>query len=306
MFDATKPGGALEGLNRLVKEFLDGPANHSSMPEEGETVLGPALTGVAAGHDPIWLEFKEAVHPDHWTPREAFQLAFPQAGPVEPSELSVFSWVLPQTERTRRDQRRARDFPAERWVRTRFLGQPLVNDALAVFLVENLARAGVLAVSPDQLPAFGRRESERFLIASTWSQRHAAFAAGLGSFGLCDGLITAVGKAMRCGSVLVRLELPATPRPYSHYREYCLYYNSPGTCGLCIPRCPAGAISPRGHDKKLCRPYTEFQSRDYVRAQWPELDGAYGCGLCQVAVPCEKGIPPRPEKKPGLKREESA
>jgi hypothetical protein len=35
--------------------------------------------------------------------------------------------------------------------------------------------------------------------ASSWSERHAAHAAGLGTFGLCDGLITAKGKAMQGG-----------------------------------------------------------------------------------------------------------
>ena len=43
--------------------------------------------------------------------------------------------------------------------------------------------------------------SEKYGMASCWSERHAAFVSGLGTFGLCDGLITPVGKAMRCGSV---------------------------------------------------------------------------------------------------------
>jgi hypothetical protein len=44
-----------------------------------------------------------------------------------------------------------------------------------------------------------------------------AYAAGLGTFGLCDGLITARGKAMRTGSVVARLEIDASPRPYDDH-----------------------------------------------------------------------------------------
>jgi epoxyqueuosine reductase len=48
-----------------------------------------------------------------------------------------------------------------------------------------------------------------------------AYAAGLGTFGLCDGLITACGKAMRTGSVAARLEIDALSRPYDDHQAYC-------------------------------------------------------------------------------------
>jgi epoxyqueuosine reductase len=47
--------------------------------------------------------------------------------------------------------------------------------------------------------------SQRYSYASSWSERHAAYAAGLGTFGLCDGLITARGKAVRFGSIISKL-----------------------------------------------------------------------------------------------------
>ena len=36
-------------------------------------------------------------------------------------------------------------------------------------------------------------------------ETHAAHAAGLGTFGLCDGLITPIGKAIRVGSVVAKM-----------------------------------------------------------------------------------------------------
>lgn len=61
-------------------------------------------------------------------------------------------------------------------------------------------------------------------VVETLSERHAAHAAGLGTFGLCDGLITPLGKAMRTGSVVVRAALPAKRSLYQDHRAYCLYY----------------------------------------------------------------------------------
>jgi len=46
-------------------------------------------------------------------------------------------------------------------------------------------------------PPFKRETSEKYGYASSWSERHIAYVAGLGTFGFCDDLITPVGKAMR-------------------------------------------------------------------------------------------------------------
>jgi epoxyqueuosine reductase len=130
--------------------------------------------------------------------------------------------------------------------------------------------------------------SERYTISSTWSERHAAYASGLGTFGLCDGLITPKGKAMRCGSVVAHIKIPATERPYHGRHDYCLFY-SKGICGECIQRCPAGALTPGGHDKVKCRNYLFANIKEYVKSNFG-FEG-YGCGLCQTDVPCESTVP---------------
>ena len=126
-------------------------------------------------------------------------------------------------------------------------------------------------------------------IASNWSERHAAYAAGLGTFSLNDGLITERGIAHRIGSVITDLPLLPTPRLFGDHRQHCLWHREQ-TCGLCVGRCPAGAITLDGHDKEKCR--------DYVYGAVPEaVGGIYGvvqtgCGLCQTRVPCEAMVPP--------------
>lgn len=254
-----------------------------------EAIWGKPLVGFCRGDDPLFNTFKtEAVAPEHWSPLEAFREAFPDVGCTS-GELSVVSWVLPHSEKTLEDNGRERDKVSERWARSRIFGER-VNDALRRFLAETLTRKGFAAAAPVSLPRWSRVPSARYLYASKWSERHVAFACGLGTFGLCDGLITPLGKAVRFGSVVVRAELAPSPRPYTRYDAYCPFLVD-GTCGACMTRCPVGAITPQGHDKAKCKAFSGGLMAVYVEENFG-FDG-YGCGLCQTGVPCEKGIPPK-------------
>lgn len=272
-------------ITDLINGFLaDSPANNMHN-QAGDRAWDDALVGLAAGADPIWQQYKEYVGPFHWTPWEVFNQHQP-GDPVTAEKLAVISWVLPQREMVRRANRRARKYPAEEWARIRVYGEA-ANVALRRHLVERLGQAGHPAVAPMLVPNWTIVKSQRFSYASSWSERHAAHAAGLGTFGLCDGLITAKGKAMRAGSVVVKMDLEPTPRPYADHRAYCLFF-AEGTCGKCIDRCPARAITEAGHDKEKCRQHL-VRSREYVAKTYGFT--GYGCGLCQVGVPCEAGIP---------------
>ncbi len=284
------PAEASEWLRQAATAFMESPENDLHMPGGMEPAFDLPLLGFAAGDDPIWDSYKEYVGSFHWTPAEAFGLAFPDA-PAPASALFVVSWVLPQTRRTKLDHRKEKTLPSERWARSRILGEQYVHTALREHMVASLAARGVRAVSPMLLPEWSRMESDKYVFASKWSERHAAHAAGLGTFGLCDGLITPLGKAMRVGSLVAELPLPVTQRPYAHHQEYCLFHNS-GTCGKCIERCPADALGPGGHDKRRCRAYIQGVTAPHVEATWGFK--GYGCGFCQVGVPCESRIPPRP------------
>ncbi len=278
--------GTAEWVTDLILDLWNSPENDMRMAEPEKAWDAP-LVGFANGADPIWAQYKSVVGPFHWTPLEAFAQAFPDVS-VRPEALTVVSWILPQTEATKQDQRVEHVYPAERWARTRIFGEEF-NHQLRVQLAEQFTVAGYPAVAPVETVHWGTRESEQYVYASTWSERHAAYAAGLGTFGLCDGLITPKGKAMRAGSLVVRLSLPASPRPYTDHRAYYLFY-SEGTCGECIDRCPVGALSAQGHDKVACKAHLD-RTRTYVGEHYG-FEG-YGCGLCQVDVPCESAIPQR-------------
>ena len=88
------------------------------------------------------------------------------------------------------------------------------NRDMALSLQNWLREKGYEAIAPIASPEFAKKESERFEIISNWSERHTAFISGLGTFGLCDGLISKRGKAARYGSVIVNLPLSPTKRDY--------------------------------------------------------------------------------------------
>jgi len=270
-------------LKSTIKSFIRSPEN--SLKYKNEEAWADPIVGFSGGDDPLYQFYKADIGGFYWTPLEIFTNTFPQLK-VTPNQLTVISWVLPQTEATKSDNRKQTFYPSERWARARINGEE-VNVKLRKHVVAILQEAEFEAVAPIISPLWESRTSERYGRASTWSERHAAYASGLGTFGLCDGLITPKGKAMRCGSVVARIRIPPTNRPYKDHHAYCLFF-SKSICGKCIQRCPVGAISELGHDKNKCSKHLQI-TRDYVRSHFGFK--GYGCGLCQTGVPCESKIP---------------
>ncbi len=276
----------LEEIDQWIDAFWNTEFNTLGLSPSEKAWDKPALA-IAAGNDPLFQELKKDIGEFYWTPEEAFAIAFP-GNVVGSGQLSVVSWVLPQTDLTKEEQRQQRQVPGRRWAASRFYGESF-NLSLMIWLANHLCQQGVLATAPESLPAYsGRCHSDKYGVASNWSERHVAWVAGHGTFGLSDGLITRFGKAVRFGSLVVAAKLPVTPRSYQSYRDWCLFY-SEGRCGACIKRCPAGAISETGHDKDACLSYISTVTTPYVNQHYKT--GATPCGLCQVAIPCESVRP---------------
>ena len=284
-----KNGGQIQnpgnGIETMIKDFIRQSPENTLKNAANDKAWADPLVGFSRGDDPLYQEYKQHVGAFHFTPLEIFSKTFPQVQ-VTADQLTIISWVLPQTDQTKSDLRQETVNPSESWARARIFGEE-VNVKLRKHVVATLQESGIEAVAPMLSPFWEWKNSERYGFASTWSERHAAYAAGLGTFGLCDGLITAKGKAMRCGSVVARIQIPPTSRPYKGHQAYCLFF-SRGICKKCIQRCPAGAVTEAGHDKIKCKAYVEITAK-YVKANFG-FEG-YGCGFCQTGVPCESKIP---------------
>jgi len=272
---------------KLVLELYEADAGNCFDDPAMGRLFDPPTVAIASADDAWFTRFKEIIGEFHWTPREALALADARA-----RARSVICWCLPVGRAAREANRREDRTPARPWAYVRTFGEQF-NNRLRHGLEARLRELGHAAMAPQESPLQKARERPEIGWSSCWSERHVAFVAGLGTFGISGGLITARGVAHRLGSVVTDLELAATPRPYGDEPfAWCLRC-AQGTCGECIKRCPASAIgqSVEQRDKKACFQWTY----DSVRGDRGESifgwKGAYGCGLCQTAVPCEECNP---------------
>jgi len=273
----------LKALQARTMAFLLGHPSNRVTDEDamrqdlvGMQMYDAPLFAVGDAADPLFeaLRGETVTHPEYALP-----------GDWVTGARSVVSFFLPFTERVKAsnaaDMRRVSD----EWLHARIEGQAmlkLVHD----FVMDALRAEGFAAVAP-MLDARFRMLAP---YCSNWSERHTAFVCGLGTFGLSKGLITEKGVAGRFGSVVTDCPITPTLRAYSGVYDYCT------RCGQCAANCPVRCIDPaRGEDGAKAHPpcskYLQAMERLPVRGKSQKK--RYGCGKCQVATPCQDGIPTR-------------
>ncbi len=255
-------------ITKIVSQFVEHSPENSLKMQPDEKAFDEVLVGFSSGADPIFEAYKDLVGAFHWTPLEIFSLTVPET-PVRADDLTVISWVLPHRKTTKAENRRETFYPSRRWVHARFPGEEF-NCHLRRHVVDELHRKGTKAVSPVLSSQWSMEKSPKYGFASKWSERHAAYAAGLGTFGLCDGLITPKGKAHRVGSVVANLAVPSAKRPYDNHHAYCLFFYN-GSCNACRKRCPVGAITDEGHNKEKCWNHAGGTCAEFVKANYVSM-----------------------------------
>lgn len=203
---------------------------------------------------------------------------------------SVISFFLPFSEEVKNGNKRNMLYPSEEWLHGRIEGQALLNK-LCIYLKSELISAGYNSLVPSLDKRFCFKTGfdndsphSEVSFTSNWSERHVAFVCGLGTFGLSKGLITKRGTAGRLGSILTELYLPADKKEYKNIYEYC------SMCGVCAKNCPVNAISiENGKNHSICSKFCDKTAEKYKPR--------YGCGKCQIRVPCESRIPNQPKIK---------
>jgi epoxyqueuosine reductase QueG len=292
---------AKEWLEQAIGRLVLGARENHLCDFDGQAAFDAPVVRVADGDDPLFERFREVVSPQHMLPREILRQYAPADSHMP--EVRVVVWALPFTQAVRRSNRR-RKWPSKLYSLARNNGGALNVEVRRRF-TEMLHKDGWLAVAPALMEGYDAFRSSEHTFTSTWSERHAAYAAGLGKFGLSGCLITPVGVSVRLGSIVTNMPLDVMPRGCGDYRAPCLALNGAG-CARCIERCPAGAISATGLDKSKC-----YAMRQAVRARHmneysrtlrmlpapivksgKRTSGySLGCALCQCGVPCEGRIP---------------
>ena len=246
-------------------------------PEDvGKRLYDDPIIAIGSADDPMWEEMKapQAVGTLFRTPKEWL-----------PQGRCVVSYFAPFSDFVVEGNKKDRVEVGNGWLYARVEGQAFLTE-INHFLEQWFEGQGVKALSPYASDEFkyvfeaGSCDDiadKNLSFTSNWSERHVAFICGLGTFGLSKGLITRRGVAGRFGSVIVDAPLEVTPRPYTDIYEYCTM------CGACM-RCPGGAIT-----LAEGKSHTLFSS--YVNTMREKYAPRFGCGKCQVNVPCERGIP---------------
>jgi len=260
----------------LNKFFSASELNRLHKNYGGGRIFDDPLIGVASGDDYIFPKYKELITPEYLTPLELWVGC--DQNEIPASNLRVVSIVFPYIDKIRKESKN----------------------------VVELKRITLPAEISEVFTIFSKGD-----FYSNWSERHTAFAAGLGTFSLHEALITEVGCNVRLASVVTNAPLDITKRKYGDepYAN-CLFY-SKGICKKCVERCPAGAISEKGHNKIKCYNHQKrIERRQNLRlaailkphfrridGKWKEEPPPVGCAFCQFNVPCMDKNPMANEQK---------
>ena len=243
--------------------------------EKSNTVRwGEPLVGFAAADDPYILALPKIICQNHGLPED-----------VVPGAKTVIAYFVPFTKELAKTNRVQDRLASPQWaqayeVTNRMLGD--INDRIMTLLQNAGFKAGVSPYSLDY---------DRTKLISRWSHRHFAYAAGLGTFGMNNMLITPRGCCGRYSTVVTDFE---TETGHPREKELCIYKNS-GKCGVCMKNCPESALSPKGFRREKCNEmcaenaaaYTQFGS-SYTGGldASGELYGSAVCGKCVTGSPC--------------------
>ena len=273
-------------IENNIQEFVQNSPDNRLPFNIEYVIFDKPLVKVADGDDPIFTELKSIISTEHLTPREALAQKYNQKPEDLPERLSVISWILPIVPQTRESNYLETRIPSRLWSHTRWYGE-IFNDRLREHVTGLLIQMGNLAVAPILQPYFKIHSNEKGA-HSTWSERHIAYVAGQGTFSLSDSFITEVGVAHRCGSVVTDLILPVSTRSAKSPYSNCLFFQGV-KCQACANRCPAGAITEKGHDKNKCQKYMHDNGYTPAHMQkgYNNETSTIGCGFCQTRVPCE-------------------
>ena len=218
-------GNVLRETDKIRKQYV------------GTRMFDAPIVGFGSAEDELFETYKDpaVIGPWHMSPEEWL-----------PGAKSIVSLFFPMSEAVLKSNRAQKKNASKLWVYARFEGQDFIN-AYSAALCDWFRAQGFEACAPAIDPRFqrvtagkgieGYPEMTAKTFGSRWSERHAAYVCGLGTFALSKGMITERGIAGRFASVIVTAPLEADARPYTGIYDYCI------RCGACVKRCPVHAIS---------------------------------------------------------------
>lgn len=248
---------------KMISDKIIEFVSNYSKTHEIETEWRKPLIGVADAKDPMYLDVKKYIGPNHAMPEDLVAGAKSVIVYFIPFGKSVIESNIPDEESSRE------------WDYAYIETNNMLKD-LSQYLYEYITELGFHATN---LPPTYNYDPVKLI--SDWSHRSSAIIAGLGKFGINNMLITDSGCCGRLGSVVTDMKLPADERTEG---EYCLYKRN-GSCGKCMTRCPNHAFSISEGQVVYDRYKCNEQIYEKIIPQWPIGPGDT-CGKCMCGIPC--------------------
>ncbi|MCD8554659.1 hypothetical protein [Seleniivibrio sp.] len=241
--------------------------------ERCTTSWGEPLVGFADAYHPEIQNLKNRISPAHGLPQE-----------VLPDAKTVIVYFVPFTKELADTNRHLGELASPEWALAYEETNAMFKE-LNSALIKELESMGFAGRVAPQTSTFDTNT-----LISGWSHRHFAWAAGLGTFGINNMLITKKGCCGRYNSIVTNVE---TEHGKPQTEENCLYKRN-GKCGVCMKRCPSGALTPEGFARHKCQEillknaaiYNSFGT-SYTDADGNSVSsGSDVCGKCVAGVPC--------------------
>jgi len=245
-------GFFVENLKGFIEENICKIVENAS----AVTKFRKPLVGFASASDKRFDELKETAHPGHLSPRDILEDC-----------KTVVAFFIPFTKELV-DINRRHNYVSREWA----LAYVETNELINKICSDMKEKLGSIGVTCAFVPA--THNFDKDLLMAPWSHRHAAFIAGLGTFGINNMLITKSGCGGRFGSFVIDEYVEPTK---GSKEEYCLYKKD-GSCGQCVKMCPTGALTYDGFDRKKCYKYLLKVAERYK-----------DIGLCDVCGKCDNG-----------------
>jgi epoxyqueuosine reductase QueG len=224
------------------------------------------IIAFASAEDPGFSLLKKIVSESHFMP-----------GDILPGAKTIINFFIPFDEGVAQNNREG-SLASREWavcyIETNWLIK-LVCDELDSLFRGNGLRAGLIPAT---------RNFDEKLLISNWSHRHAAWIAGLGSFGINNMLITEKGCCGRIGTVVTDW-YSDVPNPGAAQKERCLDRRGK-KCGQCHKKCPVSAYTGDTFDRQVC--YTLCRKNASLHS---DLNLATVCGKCLCGLPCSSKSP---------------